>query len=336
VVRIDVTQAGQQSVRLSVTVDPEPSHLEKPGPAAALLHELIERAKTVMRQSNEPRRQEVKGRLDEIEKRRAELRATIEVLCKQVRIAERGRMATVDPAAQPGSSSRSWRPSGRDSVRSRKYCLRLAKENDELGKALQGLVAAREALVAGLEKAVEQGRPTGWSLLRARADLAEARVRTAEETAARSSSQSRSVRDEAVNSKFDIAAIEAQLKALPRARRRACQVRRRGRPATRNDLMRAETRTAIWRRNINRPGATSTSSRRPRPSSFSTASNGNGARTGPAWLVEKHRGASLSEGCAPAFFVPRAHRQGIADWCLSTLEINAQSLAEYSVKPRPP
>ena len=74
-----------------------------------------------------------------------------------------------------------------------------------------------KALVAGLEKAVGQGKGDPVELLRVRADLAEARVRVAEWGSGSSFSPSRNVRDELVNLEVDVAALEARLKALPAA-----------------------------------------------------------------------------------------------------------------------
>ena len=74
VVRIEIAAAGAQAVKLSVNVNPGPNALKQAEPARALLREVVNRGKAVASQLAEPRRQEIKTRLDELEKRRAELR----------------------------------------------------------------------------------------------------------------------------------------------------------------------------------------------------------------------------------------------------------------------
>jgi chromosome segregation ATPase len=215
VLRIEVTQAGAQAMKLSVSVNPGPNKLKQAEPAAVLLRELINRAKVVVSQSVEPRRQEIKTRLDEIEKRRAELRASIESLRKRLRDAEASggfRGAAFDSVANQRRQVESELAAKRPRLLAIKEMLpRVAAQPDEVGNALRGLVAAREALVAGLE----QGKGDLVELLRVRADLAEARVRVAEWGSGSSFSPSRSVREELVSLEVDIAALEARLKSLP-------------------------------------------------------------------------------------------------------------------------
>lgn len=221
VVRIEVTQAGAQAMKLSVSVNPGPNSLKQPEPAAVLLRELISRAKAVVSQSVEPRRQEIKARLDELEKRRAELRATTESLRKRLRDAEASggfRGAAYESVANQRRQVESELAAKRPRLQALKQILpRVMAESDEMGNALRGLVAAREALVAGLEKSIGQGKSNPVELLRVRADLAEARVRLAEWGSGSSLSPSRNVREELVNLEVDLAALEARLKALPAA-----------------------------------------------------------------------------------------------------------------------
>jgi hypothetical protein len=214
VVRIEVAPAGAQAVKLSVSVNPAPNSLKQAEPAGALLRELVNRAKAVVSQSAEGRREEIKMRLDEIEKRRAELRALVENLRKRLKEAEAmgSRGALVEPIAEQRRQIESELAVKRPRLEAMKQILPQA---DELGTALRELVAAREALVAGLEKAVGQGKGDPLEYLRARANLAEARVRVAEwGNVPSSSSPSRTARDERVSLEIDIAALEARLKAL--------------------------------------------------------------------------------------------------------------------------
>lgn len=245
VLRIEILPAGAQAVKLSVSVDPGPNKLTQPEPAAALLRELVDRAKAVVSQSAEPRRQEVKVRLDEIEERRAELRKSIESLRKRVREAEVNGFRVGNALADPVAIQRRQLELELSGKRPRLKAIteilpRIAAEADELKTALRGLVAAREMLVTGLEKAVEAGKAESLELLRARADLAEARVRAAEGGRTTSAPPSRNFRDERLNLEVDIAALEAQLRALP-----ATPAETNPKPAedpqqVRSDLMRAE------------------------------------------------------------------------------------------------
>jgi hypothetical protein len=222
VVRIEVASAGPQAMKLSVSVDPGPSRLKQAEPAGALLRELVSRAKAIVSQSWEPRRQEIKARLDEIEKRRAKLQASLESLRKRIHDAEASGLG-LGRATEPADSFAIQRrhleselATKRPRLQAIKEILpRLAAQTDEMSTALRGLVAAREALAAGLETAVRQGKSDPVELLRARADLAEARVRAAEWGQVPSLSPSRNVRDELINLEVDVAALEAQLKALP-------------------------------------------------------------------------------------------------------------------------
>lgn len=220
VVRIEVAPAGGQAVKLSVSVDPGPNGLKQPEPAGALLNELVNRAKAVVSQSVEPRREEMKVRLDEIEKRRADLRVSLESLRKRLREADasgfRRATAPADPVAAQRRQIESELAAKRPRLQAIKEILpRVTAQVDEIGTALQGLIATREALVAGLEKAVEQGKGDPLEVLRARVDLAEARVRAAEGGRVPSFSPSRNARDERANLEIDVATLEAQLKAMP-------------------------------------------------------------------------------------------------------------------------
>jgi hypothetical protein len=220
VVRIEVAPAGAQAVKLSVSVDPGPNNLKQTDPAGALLRELVNRAKAIVSQSWEPRRQEIKARLDEIERRRAELRASIESLRKRARELEasgfRGAAGMVDTVAMQRRQLESELAAKRPRLQAIKAMLpRLTAQADEMGAALRGHVAALEALAAGLEKALERGKGDPVELLRARANLAEARVRAAEWGLVPSSSPSRKLHEELLSLEVDVAALEAQLKALP-------------------------------------------------------------------------------------------------------------------------
>jgi hypothetical protein len=223
VVRIDVTSAGAQAVKLSVTVDPGPDALKQPDPAAALMHALIDRAKTVVSQQVEPRRREVKDRLDELEKRRAEHRASLDALRKRLREAEARGFNTMTGVPDPTVSQRRQVEAELAAKRPRLQAIkeilpRYAAQVDDVGAALRGLVAAREALVAGLEKALEHGKSDPLELLRARAELAEAKVRAAEGGPSPSVTSARTIRDEQMTLELDIASLEAQLRALPAPR----------------------------------------------------------------------------------------------------------------------
>jgi chromosome segregation ATPase len=213
-VRIEVAPAGAQAVKLSVVVNPALNSLKQTEPAGALMRELISRAKAVVSQSAEGRREEIKQRLDEIEKRRGELRASIESIRKRLKEAEaHGSRRGFD---EPLADQRRRIDSELSDKRARLLVMKeILPKTDEMGTALQGLVAARTALVAGLEKAVGEGRGDALELLRARAELAESRVRLAEWGDAPSSSRSRTARDERIHLEIDVAALEARLKTMP-------------------------------------------------------------------------------------------------------------------------
>jgi hypothetical protein len=218
VVRVEITQAGAQAVKLTVTVDPGPNNLKQTDPAGALLRELINRAKAVVTQSVEPRRQEVKSRLDELEKRRTEMRSSLETIRKRLREAESAnvRSPVIDPFTNLRRQFESELATKRFRLQAIKDVVpRFADQADNLSSALKSLVEAREALVAGLEKAAEQGKADPLDVLRARAELAEARVRAAEPVRVPGFSPTRNPRDERLGLEVDIAALEAQLKAMP-------------------------------------------------------------------------------------------------------------------------
>src|SRR5699024_7329098 len=123
--------------------------------------------------------------LDEMEKRRAELRATIERLRKRVREAEADVSRAMVVPRQSVEARRWQLESELAAKRPRLQALKkvqsqAADEDGGVGNALRELVAARESLAAGLEKAVAQGKRDPIELLRARAELAEARVRATE------------------------------------------------------------------------------------------------------------------------------------------------------------
>jgi hypothetical protein len=224
VVRIEISSAGAQAVKLSVNVDPQPNELKQTEPAGALLRELVSRAKAVVNQSVETRREEIKMHLDEMEKRRAENRTLIESLRKRIRgIEASGYLGFAGPADTVATQRRqleSELAAKRPRIQAINQVLKeepAQGQPDEINKALRELVAAREALVAGLEKAVDQGKAEVIELLRARAALAEARVRTAEAGRIPPFSPSRNLRDELANLLVDVTALDAQLKALPAA-----------------------------------------------------------------------------------------------------------------------
>ena len=153
-------------MKLSVSVNPGPNSLKQPEPAAVLLRELINRAKAVVSQSFEPRRQEIKTRLDELEKRRAELRASIENLRKRLRDAEASgiRGARLDPVANQRRQIESELAAKRSRLQAIKEILpRVAAQTDEVGNALRGLVAARGSARRGTGEGdrARKGRPGG-------------------------------------------------------------------------------------------------------------------------------------------------------------------------------
>jgi phage shock protein A len=245
VVRIEVIPAGAQAVKLSVSVNPAPNSLKQTDPAGVILRELVKRAQAIVSQSAESRRQEVQARLDDLEKRRAELRESIASLRKRVREAEasglRGTAGPADSAANRRRQLESELAAKRPQLHAIKEMLpRVAAQPDEMGTALRGLVAAREALAAGLEKAIAQGKGDPLELLRARADLAEARVRAAEWGRVPAFSSSRNLRDELIRLEVDIAALEAQLKALPASPAEPVKPPAEDAQQIRSELLRAE------------------------------------------------------------------------------------------------
>jgi len=217
---IEVTSAGTQAVKLLVKVDPGPNRLKQTEPAQALLTELVKRAKDVVIQSWEPRRQELIARLAELEKRREELRATIQNFRNHVREAEtleaRGMAGPTQTFAAQRRQAEMELAAKRPRLEAmRKVLSRIAGQTDEMGKALKELVAARKELAEGLEKEVSQGKRAPVDLLRARADLAEARLRAAEWGTGSLSSPAGKLRDEITGLEVDIASLEAQLRSLP-------------------------------------------------------------------------------------------------------------------------
>ena len=158
-VRIEVASAGSQAVKLSVSVNPTPNSLKQTEPAGALLRELVNRAKAVVSQSADGRREEIKIRLDEIEKRRADHRVSIESLRKRLKEAEASgtRAAQAEPIADQRRQLELELAAKRARLEAMK---RILPKDDEMGTALRDVVAAREALVAGLEKAVGKAKVT--------------------------------------------------------------------------------------------------------------------------------------------------------------------------------
>jgi hypothetical protein len=217
---IEITSAGTQAVKVLVKVDPGPNHLKAAEPAQALLAELVKRAMDVVTRSWEPRRQELSARLAETEKKRAELRATIQNLRKHVREAEmvesQGMAGPTQTLAAQRQQAEMDLAAKRPRLAAMKIVLsRIAGQADEVGKALRELVAAREALAAGLEKEIAQGKRSPVDLLRARADLAEARLRAAEWGSGSLSSPGGKLREEITGLEADIAGLEGQLRSLP-------------------------------------------------------------------------------------------------------------------------
>ena len=245
VVRIEVGPAGMQAVRLAVSVDPGPNALKQPDPAGSLMRALIDRAKVVVSQSIDPRRQEVKNRLDELEKRRTEHRALLEGLRKRLREAEAHGFSAMsgmpDPAVQQRRQVETELAAKRPRLQAIKEILpRYASQADDLTEALKGLVAARAAMVAGLEKALVRGKTDPLDLLRARAELAEAKVRAAEGSHYPTFSPSRTIRDELVSLEIDVASLEAQLRALPGPRAEALKPPAEDAQLLRSELFRAQ------------------------------------------------------------------------------------------------
>ena len=145
VVRVEIAPAGTQAVKLSVCVDRGPNELKQPDPAGSLLRELIGRAKAVVGQSIEPRRQEIKTKLEELEKRRLDLRATLDPLRKRTRESEM--MAS---KGMPGDSLHYQRRQFESDLAAKRFRLQAINEilpkftaqADEFGAALKILVAA--------------------------------------------------------------------------------------------------------------------------------------------------------------------------------------------------
>jgi chromosome segregation ATPase len=163
---------------------------------------------------------ELSRRLDDTEKRRAELRATIQNLRKRIREAEMVEARRMGGPTRTLTIQRRQLEMDLAARRARLEAMknvlsRIAGQADEVGKALRELVAAREALAAGLEKEVAQSKRGPVDLLRARADLAEARLRAAEWGTGPVSARGGKLRDDVTGLEVDIAALEAQLKSLP-------------------------------------------------------------------------------------------------------------------------
>ncbi len=83
--------------------------------------------------------------------------------------------------------------------------------------ALRELIATREAVAAALAVAVEQAKAARLDLLRARADVAESRVRQAEEGGSERPTPIRRFRDELASLVLEVRVLQAQLSALPDA-----------------------------------------------------------------------------------------------------------------------
>jgi hypothetical protein len=219
---IEVTPAGAQAVKLVVKVDPGPNSLKQEDPSGALVKELVKRAKAVVRDAWEPRREELKTHLEDMEKRRVELRATTEKLRGRMREAEAIEARGMIGPTQTAGAQRRQVEAELAVKRPRLNALRdvarkLRTPPDEVGNALRELVAAREAVVAGVQNAVAAARKDPLDLLRARAELAEVRVRAAEWGREASHAPGRNLADEVLNVEVEVAALESQLQALPAA-----------------------------------------------------------------------------------------------------------------------
>ena len=200
-------------------------------------------AKAVVGQSIEPRRQEIKAKLEELEKRRLALRSSLDNLRKRSRESEvmASRGMTGDPLLYQRRQVESDLATKRFRLQAIHEILpRFTAQADEYGAALKGLVAAREALVAGLEKALEQGKVEPLEVLRARADLAEARVRISESARLPTIQPGRNVRDERLGLEVDIATLEAQMKAIADKKDEPANHPAEDAQALRTDLFRAE------------------------------------------------------------------------------------------------
>lgn len=242
-VRIEVTPIGIQAVKLSVSVKPVPAEAPKDDPAGLLLRELVARARAVVDRSARVRREELKTRIDEMEKRRAELKASAEGLRKRVK--------DIEPAGFSGmninlaQNRRLQLDAELEIKRSRLKAIesvlpRLVSE-DELGKALNAVVAVRQAFVSALEAKVEQARADPLDLLRARIDLAEARVQAIPGARASSQPPGRQLRDERPGLEVDVLSLDAQIKALPGEPKPETRMTTEEFQSIRNEMFRTET-----------------------------------------------------------------------------------------------
>lgn len=217
--QVELSPVGLRAMKVTVTVAQAEKETRRPEAAQVFLRELLSRSKGVIDQMGSPRRREVKERVEALAKRRDELRVQVEDLRKRSRAAE-SRPSALLGAGPFQAQQRQQLESQLANRKPRLDAIKavLPQSQDQLGEvdaAIRDLVAAREALATALAAAVEEGKADRLELLRARADLAEARSRQA--AGGGGPSPLRRYRDELVSLDIEVRVLQAQLAALPAA-----------------------------------------------------------------------------------------------------------------------
>lgn len=221
VAQVELTPAGDRSLKIIVTVAPGEKGEARDEAARKLLREMVTRGEGVVARMGSPRRAELQARVKDLGKLLEELKAGA------VQLRVRRDDAQAKAAAGGGAAQAFNQPSPRLQLESqlarskpRLEAIKavLAKSEGQLGEAdaaARELVAAREAVATALAEAVEKGEAGRLDLLRARADVADAKARRVEAERGPIPSPSLRYRDEVTSLDVEVRVLEAQLAALP-------------------------------------------------------------------------------------------------------------------------
>jgi hypothetical protein len=181
VVNIELTPAGAQAVKLTVTVSPKGDAKLPPSPARKLMDAVVARVIKAF-QTDVPARKAADERRQKLEARQAELQRELSAARAEVeRVAVTARNAVDRTGPDPVSV---WREDLQDKqVRLKALDATFAevlKARQPQLDAAKGLLAAREALRGKLEAAAAKGQAADVDLAKAHEAVAEAKAQVAE------------------------------------------------------------------------------------------------------------------------------------------------------------
>jgi DNA repair exonuclease SbcCD ATPase subunit len=221
VAQVELAPAGENALKLIITVLPTPERELPEGAAKAMLNDLTRRGVEAVAQTT-------RGRLQEAEAQLAGLRARRDGLRETARKLE-SRMAELQRTPDRGAYDRGEQAMLRHKLEAelaekeaRLTVLRAALDPppvapDAPDPAYQAAVQSWLDLVTMLEKLVEAGQAERLELLRARTQLAEARTKLLEQSTARREEWRDRCKSETVQLEADIAGLRARLQKLPEA-----------------------------------------------------------------------------------------------------------------------